>query len=150
MEDHLPGRCFQEAREEHRASLRRKQKLKPRNTRNFTKGMRYHVMLVSPFWKNHKISQGLLISCYFVTFVVPSSEAASKHLFYPNIESRIAFHSRFKSSRERWLRKWIFDYGCWRRREIASCSWPSLIECCGFFPPIFSDERDCDSHSCRA
>ena len=45
--------------------------------------MRYHVMLVSPFWKNHKIPQGLLISCYFVTFVVPSSEAASKHLFFP-------------------------------------------------------------------
>ena len=59
-------------------------------------------MLVSPFWKNHKIPQGLLISCYFMTFVVPSSEAASKHLFFPlNIESRIFFHSRFKSSRER-------------------------------------------------
>ena len=49
--------------------------LKPRNKRNFTKGMRFHVTLVLAFWKSHKLPQGLLISCCFVTFVVPSSES---------------------------------------------------------------------------
>ena len=56
----------------------RKQKLKPRNTRNFTKGMGFHAVLVTPFWKRHKIPQGLLISCCLVTFMVPSSESGFK------------------------------------------------------------------------
>jgi hypothetical protein len=52
-----------------------KQKLKPRNTQNFTKGMGFDAVLVSPFWRSHKIPHWFLISWCFVTFVVPSSES---------------------------------------------------------------------------
>jgi hypothetical protein len=37
-----------------------KQKLKPRNTRNFTKGVEFHAMLVSPFGKAIKFPRDFL------------------------------------------------------------------------------------------